>query len=66
MLSEGYLYYVVRVNDLEHEVPSIHSMSILNEFHDVFPEDLPGLPTEHEIYFGVDIDPNITNFYFSL
>ena len=30
----------------------------MNEFKDVFPEDLPGIPPEREIYFGVDIDPN--------
>ena len=35
MLSKGYLYHLVRVNDLEHEVPSIDSVSIVNEFHDV-------------------------------
>ena len=58
MLSKGYLYHLVWVNDLEHEVPSIESLSIVNEFHEVFPEDLPRIPPEHEIDFGVDLDPN--------
>ena len=35
MLSKGYLYHLVRVNDLEHEVLSIDSVSIVNEFQDV-------------------------------
>ena len=39
MLSKGYLYNLVRVNDLEHEVPSIDSVSIVNDFQDVFLED---------------------------
>ena len=56
MLSKGYLYHLVIVNDLEHEVPSIDSVSIMNEFQDVFPEDLPGIPPEREIDFGIDID----------
>ena len=30
----------------------------MNEFQDVFPEDLPRIPPEHEIDFGVDLDPN--------
>ena len=41
MLYKGYLYNLVRVNDLEHEVPSIDSVSIANEFQYVFQEDLP-------------------------
>ncbi|XP_069146091.1 uncharacterized protein [Solanum lycopersicum] len=41
MLSKGYLYRLVRVNDLENEVPSIDYVSIVNEFQDVIPEDLP-------------------------
>ena len=46
MLSKGYLYHLVRVNDLEHEFHSIDSMSIVNEFRDVFSKDLPGIPPE--------------------
>ncbi|XP_015068659.1 uncharacterized protein LOC107013199 [Solanum pennellii] len=44
MLSKRYLYQLVRVNDLEHKVPSIDSVSTVNEFQDVFPEDLQGIP----------------------
>ena len=58
MLSKGYLYHLVRVNDLEHEVPSIESLSIVNEFQDVFLEDLPGIPYECEIDFGIDLNAN--------
>ena len=31
ILSKRYLYHIVRVNDIEHEVLSIDSMSIVNE-----------------------------------
>ena len=30
----------------------------MNEFQDIFPEYLPGIPSEHELDFGVDLDPN--------
>ena len=33
-------------------------MSIVNEFQDVFPEDLPVIPPERKIYFGIELDRN--------
>ena len=53
-----YLYHLVRVNDLENEVPSVDSVSIVNEFQDVFPEDLPGIPAERDIDICVELDAN--------
>ena len=35
MLSKGYLYNLVTADELEHEIPSIDSVSIVNEFQDV-------------------------------
>ena len=43
MLSKGYLYNLVRVYDLKHKVPSIDSMFIVNEFQDVFPNNIQGI-----------------------
>ena len=34
MLSKGYLYHLVRVDDLEHELPSMNTVSIVNKFQD--------------------------------
>ena len=64
MITMGYLYNLVRVNDLDQEFPSIDSMSIVNEFTDIFLEELPRIPPEHEIYFDVDLDPNTKKFLF--
>ena len=58
MIAKGYLYHLVRVNDFDQEFPSIDLISIVNEFLHVFPEDLPGIPPEHDNDFGVDLDPN--------
>ncbi|WMV49694.1 hypothetical protein MTR67_043079, partial [Solanum verrucosum] len=33
----------------------IESVPIVNEFFDVFPNDLPGVPSEREIDFGIDL-----------
>ena len=35
----------------------------MNEFQDVFPEDLPGIPPEREIDFGIDIDHKTKPFF---
>ena len=42
------------VNYLDHDIPSIDSMSVVNEFQDVFADDLSGVPLPREIEFGID------------
>ncbi|XP_069154510.1 uncharacterized protein [Solanum lycopersicum] len=44
MMSKGLLCHLLSVNDLEHDIPSIESVPVVNEFQDVFPDDLPGVP----------------------
>ena len=46
MRAKGFLYHLVIVNDLEHEVPSIDSESMVNEFQDIFPKNLPRIHRE--------------------
>ncbi|XP_069145889.1 uncharacterized protein [Solanum lycopersicum] len=65
MIAKGYLYHLVRFNDLDQEVPSIDSVPIVNEFPDVFPEDLPGVTPEREIDFCVVLDTNTKQIYFT-
>ena len=57
MISKGLFYHLVSVNDLDHDVPSIDSVPVVNEFLDVFPEDLPEVPPLREIDFGIDLEP---------
>ncbi|XP_063941914.1 uncharacterized protein LOC135149896 [Daucus carota subsp. sativus] len=45
---EGYLAHVI---DRSKETPSIESIPVVNEFLDVFPNDLPGLPPDRQIEF---------------
>ncbi|XP_050222329.1 uncharacterized protein LOC126672422 [Mercurialis annua] len=35
----------------------VHSVPIVNEFTDVFPEELPGLPPDRDIKFCIDVAP---------
>ena len=45
---EAYLAYVV---DREKGIPDIKEVEVVNEFEDVFPDDLSGLPPDREIEF---------------
>jgi hypothetical protein len=49
---QGFLAYV---HDMNMEVPRMEQVSIVKEFIDVFPDDLPGLPPNREIEFCIDL-----------
>ncbi|KAL8147704.1 hypothetical protein AgCh_005141 [Apium graveolens] len=51
---EAYLAHVV---DTSQEVPVLEAIPVVNEFPDVFPDDLPGLPPDREIEFAIDLPP---------
>ena len=58
MIAKGCIYHLVRVRDENSETPTIESVSVVNEFIDVFLEDLPGIPPEKKIEFGIDLLPD--------
>ena len=43
-MSNGLLCHIVSVNDLDHDIPSVESVPIVNEFPDMSPDDLPRAP----------------------
>ena len=55
MICKGYLYHLVRVKDSSSETPTFESVPVVNEFLEVFPEDLLGVPPKREINFGIDL-----------
>ena len=57
IISNGCLYLIVRVQDLNSKIPPIESVPVVNEFLEVFPNDLPGIPSKWEIDFGIDLLP---------
>jgi hypothetical protein len=36
---------------------TIEDIKVVNEFPDIFPDDLPGMPPDHEIEFIIDLLP---------
>ncbi|KAL8091637.1 hypothetical protein AgCh_034046 [Apium graveolens] len=55
--NEAYLAYVV---DTKKEVSNIQDIPIVNEFEDVFLENLPGFPPDREIEFAIELAPGMT------
>ena len=50
--------HIERVKHLDSENPPIELVSIVREFPDVFPNDLPIIPPEQKIDFGIDLIPD--------
>ena len=62
MMSKGLLFHLGNVKDLYHDIPSIDSMPVVNEFLDVFSEDFPGVPPLRKI----DLEPDTNQSQFIL
>ena len=56
MVSKGCLAFLAHLRDDTTQVPSIESISIVREFLDVFPADLPGMPPDRDIDFCIDLE----------
>ena len=57
MDSKGCLTFLAHLRNDTSQVPSIESVSIVREFLDVFPADLPGMPPDRDIDFCIDLEP---------
>ncbi|WOG95250.1 hypothetical protein DCAR_0414562 [Daucus carota subsp. sativus] len=57
LLRQGCEAYLAHVFDVNKEPPKIEEIPIVNEFSDVFPNELPGLPPDREIEFTIDLAP---------
>ena len=54
MISKGYLDHLIHVRDMEFE-PTLEPVPVVNEFPEVFPDDLPVVPPERDIDFDIDL-----------
>ena len=45
------------MRDVDREVPKLEEIAVVNEFPEVFPEELPGLPPDREIEFAIELAP---------
>ncbi|GJR54474.1 putative reverse transcriptase domain-containing protein [Tanacetum coccineum] len=59
-LSRGCQAYMVHVIDTNFEKKSAKDVPVVNEFLDVFPEDLSGIPPERQVEFRIDLIPGAT------
>ncbi|WMV37779.1 hypothetical protein MTR67_031164 [Solanum verrucosum] len=59
IISKGCINYLVKVRDVDFETPSLESVPVVNEFPEVFPDDLPGISLEREIDIGIELLPNM-------
>ncbi|GJR97578.1 pol protein [Tanacetum coccineum] len=57
LISHGCQGFLASVMDTSLESPNIENLSVVHEFADVFPDELPGLPLAREIEFGIELIP---------
>ncbi|XP_070055331.1 uncharacterized protein [Nicotiana tomentosiformis] len=57
MVEKGCLAYLAYVRDTIAESLTIDSVPVVQEFADVFPYDLPGMPPDRDIDFCIDLAP---------
>ncbi|XP_070032779.1 uncharacterized protein [Nicotiana tomentosiformis] len=57
MVEKGCDAYLVYVRDVDVDIPIVESVSIVRDFSDVFPADLPGMPPDRDIDFDIDLLP---------
>lgn len=58
LISKDCLYHLIRVRDSNAKSFPLQSVSVVNEFPEVFPDDLPGIPPDREIDVGIDMLPD--------
>ncbi|KAF3660129.1 hypothetical protein FXO38_12298 [Capsicum annuum] len=51
--------------DSNSEGPFLHSVLVVNEFPEVFPDDLPGVPPDREIDFRIDLILDNSSYLYS-
>ena len=58
MIFKGCVYHLVRVKDINSKTLSLESVSVVNEYSDVFPKDFLKVPLERKIDFDIDLLPD--------
>ncbi|KAF3684468.1 hypothetical protein FXO38_00255 [Capsicum annuum] len=58
LIFKGCMYHLIRVKYSKIGNLPLQSVPVVNEFPEVFPEDLPGIPPDREINFGIDVLPD--------
>ena len=56
LMERECLSYLAFIRDTSVEPPSMDSVPVVQEFLDVFPSDLPGLPPDRDIDLSIDLE----------
>nr|GFD38197.1 putative reverse transcriptase domain-containing protein [Tanacetum cinerariifolium] len=54
LLSHSCEGFLATIHDMTSDVPSDHDQPIVSEFPDVFPDELPGIPSVREVEFNIE------------
>ena len=57
MVERGCLSHLAFIRDTSVESPPMDFISVVQEFLDVFPSDLLGVPPDRDIDFAIDLEP---------
>ena len=57
LMRQGCQGFLASVLDTTRTDIKIETILVINEFPDVFPEDLPGLPPDRDVEFAIDMMP---------
>ena len=60
LMQKGCFCYKVCVKEHSNQETHLDEISVVKEFPDVFPDDLPGLPLDREGEFAIDLVPSTT------
>ncbi|XP_070054641.1 uncharacterized protein [Nicotiana tomentosiformis] len=57
MINKGCIYHLVRVTDTDTEAPILESVPVVNEFSEIFPDEILGIPPNRYIDVMPDMQP---------
>ncbi|XP_021979185.1 uncharacterized protein LOC110875297 [Helianthus annuus] len=57
LMRRGCKVFMIYANETEKELPKIGDVPVVCDFEDVFLDDLPGMPPEREVEFGIKLIP---------
>ncbi|GKC18413.1 putative reverse transcriptase domain-containing protein [Tanacetum coccineum] len=59
-ISRGYQVFIAQVMEKKSDEKRLEDIPVVREFLEVFPEDLPGLPSVRQVEFQIDLIPGAT------
>ncbi|WMV49990.1 hypothetical protein MTR67_043375 [Solanum verrucosum] len=63
LVGQGCMVYLAHLRDVIVEFPSIESIPVVSEFLEVFPTDLPSIPSDRDIDFYINLDLSTRPIY---